>query len=67
VQKQRDEYGYAKGSRITMETYSVFPTPESPMRIYQGQYRYYPMRYNFETGIWSNDQGEKFKNGTRVE
>ena len=24
-------------------------------------------RYNFETGIWSNDQGEKFKNGVRVE
>jgi type IV pilus assembly protein PilA len=25
------------------------------------------MRYNFETGIWSNDQGEKYKNGIRVE
>ena len=25
------------------------------------------MTYNFETGIWSNDQGEKFKNGVRVE
>ena len=25
------------------------------------------MRYNFETGIWSNDQGHKFKNGIRVE
>jgi hypothetical protein len=25
------------------------------------------LRYNFETGIWSNDLGEKFKNGTRVE
>ena len=24
-------------------------------------------RYNFETGIWSNDQGEKYKNGERVE
>ena len=24
-------------------------------------------KYNFETGIWSNDQGEKFKNGERVE
>jgi|LWDU01.1.fsa_nt_gi type IV pilus assembly protein PilA len=24
-------------------------------------------RYNFETGMWSNDQGEKFKNGERVE
>ena len=24
-------------------------------------------RYNFETGIWSNDQGEKFSNGVRVE
>ncbi len=23
--------------------------------------------YNFETGIWSNDRGEKFKNGTLVE
>ena len=25
------------------------------------------LRYNFETGIWSNDQGEKYKNGERVE
>jgi hypothetical protein len=25
------------------------------------------LRYNFETGIWSNDRGEKFKNGTLVE
>ena len=25
------------------------------------------LQYNFETGIWSNDQGEKFKNGERVE
>ena len=25
------------------------------------------MRYNFETGVWSNDQGGKFKNGIRVE
>jgi len=24
-------------------------------------------KYDFETGIWSNDQGEKFKNGERVE
>lgn len=24
-------------------------------------------RYNFETGMWSNDQGEKYKNGERVE
>jgi hypothetical protein len=24
-------------------------------------------KYNFETGIWSNDQGEKYKNGNRVE
>ena len=24
-------------------------------------------KYNFETGVWSNDQGEKFKNGERVE
>ena len=24
-------------------------------------------RYNFETGIWSNDQGEKYKNGKLVE
>jgi hypothetical protein len=25
------------------------------------------LRYNFETGMWNNDQGEKFKNGVRVE
>ena len=25
------------------------------------------MRYNFETGVWSNDQGEKYKDGVRVE
>ena len=25
------------------------------------------LRYNFETGMWSNDRGEKFKNGVRVE
>ena len=25
------------------------------------------MKYNFETGTWSNDQGGKFKNGKRVE
>jgi type IV pilus assembly protein PilA len=25
------------------------------------------LTYNFETGMWSNDQGEKFQNGTRVE
>jgi len=25
------------------------------------------LRYNFETGIWTNDKGEKFKNGERVE
>ena len=25
------------------------------------------LQYNFETGIWSNDQGEKFQNGTLVE
>ena len=25
------------------------------------------IRYNFETGIWSNDRGEKFKNGKLVE
>jgi hypothetical protein len=25
------------------------------------------LRYNFETGLWSNAQGEKFKNGNRVE
>jgi prepilin-type N-terminal cleavage/methylation domain-containing protein len=25
------------------------------------------LRYNFETGIWSNDRGEKFKNGKLVE
>jgi hypothetical protein len=25
------------------------------------------MKYNFETGIWSNDRGEKFKNGKLVE
>ena len=24
-------------------------------------------KYNFETGIWSSDDGRKFKNGTRVE
>jgi hypothetical protein len=24
-------------------------------------------RYNFETGMWSNDQGGKYKNGERVE
>jgi len=24
-------------------------------------------KYDFETGIWSNDQGEKYKNGIRVE
>ena len=24
-------------------------------------------RYNFETGIFSNDRGDKFKNGERVE
>jgi hypothetical protein len=24
-------------------------------------------RYNFETGIWSNDLGEKYKNGKLVE
>jgi hypothetical protein len=25
------------------------------------------LQYNFETGMWSNDQGEKFKNGKLVE
>ena len=25
------------------------------------------MKYNFETGLWSNAQGDKFKNGNRVE
>ena len=25
------------------------------------------LRYNFETGIWSNDRGEKYKDGVRVE
>ena len=25
------------------------------------------MKYNFETGIWGNDQGDKFSNGKRVE
>ena len=25
------------------------------------------LTYNFETGIWSNDQGDKFKSGERVE
>ena len=25
------------------------------------------MKYNFETGTWSNDQGEKYKNGKLVE
>jgi len=25
------------------------------------------LQYNFETGIWSNDRGEKFKNGELVE
>jgi hypothetical protein len=25
------------------------------------------MKYNFETGTWSNDQGGKFKNGKLVE
>ena len=25
------------------------------------------LRYNFETGIFSNDRGDKFKNGERVE
>jgi prepilin-type N-terminal cleavage/methylation domain-containing protein len=25
------------------------------------------VRYNFETGMWSNDQGENYKNGERVE
>ena len=25
------------------------------------------MRYNFETGIWTNSEGVKFKNGERVE
>ena len=25
------------------------------------------LRYNFATGIWTNDKGEKFKNGERVE
>jgi hypothetical protein len=24
-------------------------------------------KYNFETGMWSNDQGEKYKNGERIE
>jgi hypothetical protein len=24
-------------------------------------------KYDFETGIWSNDQGENYKNGERVE
>ena len=24
-------------------------------------------RYDFETGLWSNDKGEKYKNGARVE
>ena len=24
-------------------------------------------KYNFETGIWSNDKGDKYKNGVRVE
>ena len=25
------------------------------------------MKYNFETGIWSNDQGERYKGGKLVE
>ena len=28
---------------------------------------YENMRYNFETGIWSNEKSEKFKNWERVE
>ena len=32
----------------------------------EGKKHYYT-RYNFETGMFSNDQGGKFRNGERVE
>jgi hypothetical protein len=64
-QKVNENKGRSKGSRIQgLDPAKVFPMPRRP---YQGGYMYYPMRYNFETGIWSNDHGEKFKNGIRVE
>jgi len=34
---------------------------------FHGNAEYLNMRYNFATGIWSNDQGHKYKNGVRVE
>jgi type IV pilus assembly protein PilA len=39
----------------------------SPARKEEYQAAFENMRYNFETGIWTNSEGAKFKNGTRVE
>ena len=36
-------------------------------RTADGGYMQEFTKYNFATGIWSNDQGHKYKNGVRVE
>ncbi len=38
----------------------------NPLALH-GNAEYLNMRYNFETGIWTNSEGVKFQNGTRVE
>ena len=38
-----------------------------PKYVFVGRWMDDQVRYNFETGMWSNDMGEKYKNGELVE
>ena len=47
--------------------YSWLTCPDGVTGVRATQQTIESLRYNFETGIFSNDQGDKFKNGERVE
>ena len=47
------------GSEVACSTYAGCTSDGGAMQDFT--------KYNFTTGIWSNDRGEKFKNGTLVE
>ena len=60
----RAKYVYAHPN--TRGYYSEYPDVRQKYQRNPGESNYFKY-YNFETGVWSNDQGGKFKNGIRVE
>ena len=53
-------------SELGMRTRTIKDT-DNPLVSDREKAEYLNMRYNFETGIWTNAVGQKFRNGERVE